>query len=332
MLQNTKDRMKEITDSLEQGIRDVFESGKYETYLKTMSRFHSYSMNNTMLIYMQKPDATLVAGYHGWQQKFNRNVLKGEKGIQILAPAPIRKTVTMDVFDEHMRPVLDPDGNQVRKTEQITIPAFKPVTVFDVSQTEGEPLPELVQTLNGSVENYDNFLQALHRVSQAPISFKELPSNLDGFFNLKDKTITIRDGMSEAQTVCAIVHEVTHSRLHDKKAENPEDRKDSRTMEVEAESVAFAVCANYGIETGENSFGYIASWSKDKELPELKKSLETITRTASELITDIERERSALEKERSHSMDATSITERLIACKTLSSGQDHYSPGKEACL
>lgn len=332
MPQNKTDRMKEITDSLEKGIRDVFESGKYETYLKTMSRFHSYSMNNTMLIYMQKPDATHVAGYHSWQQKFNRSVMKGEKGIQILAPAPIHKNVTMDVFDENMRPVLDPDGNQVRKTEMITIPAFKPVTVFDVSQTDGEPLPELAKTLTGDVEHYEDFLQALHRASKAPISFKELPSNLDGFFSLNDKTVTIREGMSEIQTICAIIHEVTHSRLHDKKADKPEDRKDNHTMEVEAESVAFAVCAYFGIETGENSFGYIASWSKDKELPELKKSLETISRTASELITDIDRERDALSKERTHSMDSVSITARLEGCRQQTAYQTQNEPRKEACL
>lgn len=306
MPQSTKDRIKEITNRLEEGIRDVFESGKYETYLRTMSRFHSYSMNNTILIYMQKPDATHVAGFHSWQQKFNRSVMKGQKGIQILAPAPYQKTVTMEVFDKNMRPVLDANGNQVQKTETFTIPAFKPVTVFDVSQTEGEPLPELAKTLNGEVDHYQDFLEALTRASASPIGFKELPSNLDGFFHLKEKTITIREGMSEQQTVCAIIHEITHSRLHDKSAEAPEERKDNRTMEVEAESVAFAVCAYYGIETGENSFGYIASWSKDKDLPELKKSLETISKTASGLISDIDAARSEIEKKRDGSdMDLT---------------------------
>ena len=332
MQKSTKERVKEITDDLEKGIREVFESGRYEKYLKTMSRFHGYSMNNTILIHLQKPDATLIAGFRAWQEKFHRNVVKGEKGIRILAPAPFRKTVTMDVYDAHHNPVMDVNGNQVQKEQEIVVPAFKPVTVFNVSQTDGEPLPVLAKTLTGDVEQYSVFLQALQRASAAPIAFEDLPSNLDGFFSLKDKTITIRADMSEVQTVCAIIHEVTHSRLHDNKDTPPEQRKDSRTMEVEAESVAYAVCAYYGIETGENSFGYIASWSKDKELPELKKSLETISRTASDLITDIDREWATLEKIQAHTMDAVSVTDRLEQFQQMTAAQNGAQPRKEACL
>ena len=333
MQKSTKERVKEITNDLEKGIREVFESGRYEAYLKTMSRFHGYSLNNTILIHLQKPNATLIAGYRAWQEKFHRNVMKGEKGIQILAPAPYKKTVTMDVYDSRHHPVMDADGNQVQRDQEIVVPAFKPVMVFDVSQTDGEPLPELAKTLVGDVNRYDEFLQALQRASAAPISFETLPSNLDGFFNLKDKTITIRSNMSEVQTVCAIIHEVTHSRLHDRKENTPpEERKDSRTMEVEAESVAYAVCAYYGIETGANSFGYIASWSKDKELPELKKSLETISRTASDLITDIDREWATLEKLQTHSMDSRSVSDRLEEAKAITDAQNRAVPRKEACL
>ncbi len=332
MQKSTKDRVKEITDDLEKGIREVFESGRYKQYLKTMSRFHGYSMNNTILIHLQKPDATLIAGFRAWQEKFHRNVMKGEKGIRILAPAPFKKTVTMDVYDAHHNPVMDVNGNQVQKEQEIVIPAFKPVTVFDVSQTDGEPLPALAKTLTGDVDQYGTFLQALERASAAPIAFETLPSNLDGFFSLKDKSITIRSGMSEVQTVCAIIHEVTHSRLHDNKDAPPEERKDSRTMEVEAESVAYAVCAYYGIETGENSFGYIASWSKDKELPELKKSLETISRTASDLITDIDREWDTLQKLQVTALDGASVSDRLEQCLRMTAAQNRAQHGKEACL
>lgn len=326
---NVQDRIKEITNKLEKGIREIFESGKYEKYLKTMSRFHSYSMNNTLLIYMQKPDATLIAGYRSWQEKFSRNVMKGEKGIQILAPCPYKKTVTLDVFDKNMRPVMDADGNQVQKTQEIMIPAFKPVTVFDVSQTDGEPLPVLAQTLTGEVKDYPLFLEALQKASGSVIRFEELPPGMDGFFSLKDKTITIRDDMSEVQTVCAMIHEITHSRLHDRDQFEAGVQKDSKTMEVEAESVAYAVCAYYGIETGSNSFGYIASWSKSKELPELKNSLEMITRASSELIRDIDQSREELVKLKDPVLIEGSIKERLISCKQLTEQQ---KPRREACL
>ena len=332
MQKSTKERVKEITDGLEKGIREVFESGRYEQYLQTMSRFHGYSLSNTILIHMQKPDATLLAGYRAWQDKFNRYVMKGEKGIRILAPAPYKKTVMIDLYDTQHNPVMDVNGNQLQREQQIVVPAFKPVTVFDVSQTDGEALPVLARTLIGDVEEYSQLLEALERASAAPITFQDLPSNLDGFFSLDDKSITIRSGMSEVQTVCAIIHEVTHSRLHDNQDAPLTERKDSRTMEVEAESVAYAVCAYYGIETGENSFGYIASWSKDKELHELKKSLETIIRTASDLITDIDREWLTLEKLRPRERDCSSVSDRLEQCRQMASAQNRMTPGKEACL
>ena len=328
-ISNMKERMKEITDDLEKGIREVFESGRYDAYLRTMSRFHGYSMNNTLLIYMQKPDATLIAGYRSWQEKFQRNVLKGEKGIRILAPCPVKRTVTKDVYDSNHQPVLDSDGKHLQRTEVITIPAFKPVTVFDISQTDGEPLPMLAQTLTGNVNDYPLFLEALQRASGSVIHFEKLPPGMDGFFSLKDKTITIRNDMSEVQTICAMIHEITHSRLHDRDQYETGMQKDSKTMEVEAESVAYAVCAYYGIETGSNSFGYIASWSKSKELPELKKSLETITSASSDLIKDIERSREELTKLKDPVLIEGSLKERLISCKQMTEQQ---KPRKEACL
>lgn len=326
---NIRDRIKEITDELEKGIREVFESGKYEKYLKTMSRFHSYSMNNTLLIYMQKPDATLIAGYRSWQEKFQRNVLKGEKGIRILAPCPVKRIITKDVYDSNHLPVLDAEGKHLQRLEEITIPAFKPVTVFDVSQTDGEPIPMLAQTLTGDVKDYPFFLEALQKASGSVIHFEKLPPGMDGFFNLKNKTITIRNDMSEIQTVCAMIHEITHSRLHDRSKIEKGAQKDSKTMEVEAESVAYAVCAYYGIETGSNSFGYIASWSKSKELPELKNSLETITRASSELIRDIDKSREELVKMKNPISLESSVEERLISCKQMTEQQN---PRKEACL
>ena len=292
-----------------------------------MSRFHGYSVNNTLLIHLQKPDATLVAGYRAWQEKFNRNVLKGEKGIRILAPAPVRKTVTRDVYDEQRNPVMDESGNQVRREQEIVIPAFRPVTVFDVSQTDGEPLPELARTLHGDVDGYGTFLEALERAAPVPVAFKDLPPSLDGYYDPRGRNIAIRSGMSERQTVCAVVHEMTHARLHS----DAETGKDARTMEVEAESVAYAVCAYYGVETGENSFGYIAGWSRDRELPELKKSLETIRSAASGLITDIGREWEALRETPDHIFDDRSVIDRLEQCRHMTEARDLRQPGKEAC-
>ena len=305
----TKERLKDITDSIEAGIKDLFQSDKYAQYLRTMSRFHRYSVNNTMLIYMQKPDATLVAGFNKWRDQFERNVKKGERGIKIIAPTPFKKKVEMEKLDPDTKmPLLDADGKAVIEEKEIKIPMYKPVTVFDVSQTDGKPLPLLAYDLAGNVRNFDVFMEALRRSSPVPIDFENMQS-MDGYFSETGQRIAIREGMSEVQTVSAAVHEIAHSKLHnhemekqtaaagDGAAETPKP-KDRRTEEVEAESISFAVCAYYGIATGENSFGYIATWSKDKELPELRACLETISKTASGLITDIDRHYAVIMKER----------------------------------
>ena len=400
--QTNKERLKDITDSIERGIEELFQSDKYAEYLRTMSRFHKYSVNNTMLIYMQKPDATLVAGFNKWRDQFERNVMKGEKGIKIIAPTPYKKKIEQEKRDPDTNlPMLDADGKVIIEEKEIKIPMFKPVTVFDVSQTDGKPLPQLASDLQGNVQNYEVFMEALRRSSPVPIDFKPIADNADGYFSLDKQKIAIREGMSEVQTVSAVVHEIAHSKLHNqKKIEEPKDaekyqeveifdvpglffngridpaaipegmyvydlrgsdddpgqpitvenhvtvnhagsvitakpldlgeegrltfteeeglnfvggeisayrffneqRKDRNTEEVEAESISFAVCAYYGIATGENSFGYIATWSKDKELKELRASLETINSTSSELITDIDRHYADIMKEREAEM------------------------------
>ena len=295
--QTNKERLKDITDSIERGIQDLFQSDKYAQYLRTMSRFHKYSVNNTMLIYMQKPDATLVAGFNKWRDQFERNVMKGEKGIKIIAPTPFKKKIEEQKLDPDTKlPMLDADGKVIMEEKEIKIPMFKPVTVFDVSQTQGKPLPQLASDLQGNVQNYEVFMEALRRASPVPIDFKPIRDGSDGFFSLDNQSITIREGMSEVQTVSAVVHEIAHSKLHNNVGD--EQQKDRNTEEVEAESISFAVCAYYGIATGENSFGYIAAWSKGKELKELRESLETINKTSSELITDIDRHYAQIMKER----------------------------------
>ena len=400
--QTNKERLKDITDSIERGIQDLFQSDKYAQYLRTMSRFHKYSVNNTMLIYMQKPDATLVAGFNKWRDQFERNVMKGEKGIKIIAPTPFKKKIEQEKRDPDTNlPMLDADGKVIIEEKEIKIPMFKPVTVFDVSQTDGKPLPQLASDLTGNVQNYEVFMEALRRSSPVPIEIIPIRDGSDGYFSLDDQKIAIREGMSEVQTVSAVVHEIGHAKLHNqKKIEEPKDAtkyqeveifdipalfsngrvtpadipegmycydlrgsdddpgmpvmvenhvvvnhagsiitakpldlgeegrlalteeeglnfvggeisayrffneqlKDRHTEEVEAESISFAVCAYYGIETGENSFGYIATWSKDKELKELRASLETINSTSSELITDIDRNYAEIMKEREAEM------------------------------
>ena len=307
--QTNKDRMREIVDSIENGIKELFESDKYRKYLATMSRFHRYSVNNTMLIYMQRPDATHVAGFNKWRDQFGRNVLKGEKGIRIIAPTPYKKKVEEIKTDpETNAPVLDADGKAIIEEKEIRIPMFKVVSVFDVSQTAGKPLPQLAADLSGNVQQYEVFMEALRRASPVPIEIKPVAHDTDGFFSIKAQSITIRAGMSEVQTVCAAVHEIAHAKLHDYEhmtelADDGETilvpgEKSRNTEEVEAESISYAVCQYYGIETGENSFGYIATWSKGKELKELRASLETINKTASELITDIDRHFAEICKER----------------------------------
>ena len=395
--QTNKERLKDITDSIERGIQDLFQSDKYAEYLRTMSRFHKYSVNNTMLIYMQKPDATLVAGFNKWRDQFERNVMKGEKGIKIIAPTPFKKKIEQEKRDPDTNlPMLDADGKVITEEKEIKIPMFKPVTVFDVSQTDGKPLPQLASDLSGNVQNYEVFMEALRRSAPVPIEILPIRDGSDGYFSLDKQKIAVREGMSEVQTVSAVVHEIAHSKLHNqKKIEEPKDapkyqeveifdvpalfsngrialadlpeglyrydlrgsdddpgmpvtveqnvavnhagaiitakpldlgedgcltltedeglnfvggeismqrffneqRKDRNTEEVEAESISFAVCAYYGIATGENSFGYIAAWSKDKELKELRASLETINKTSSELITDIDRNYAEIMKE-----------------------------------
>lgn len=400
--QTNKERLKDITDSIERGIQDLFQSDKYAEYLRTMSRFHKYSVNNTMLIYMQKPDATLVAGFNKWRDQFERNVMKGEKGIKIIAPTPFKKKIEQEKRDPDTNlPMLDADGKVITEEKEIKIPMFKPVTVFDVSQTDGKPLPQLASDLSGNVQNYEVFMEALRRSAPVPIEILPIRDGSDGYFSLDKQKIAIREGMSEVQTVSAVVHEIAHSKLHNqKKIEEPKDApkyqeveifdvpalfsdgrislddlpeglyrydlrgsdddpgmpvtveqnvtvnhagaiitakpldlgedgcltltedeglnfvggeisiqrffneqlKDRNTEEVEAESISFAVCAYYGIATGENSFGYIAAWSKDKELKELRASLETINKTSSELITDIDRNYAEIMKEREAEM------------------------------
>ena len=307
---SSKDRLKEITDSIEIGIKELFESDKYRKYLATMSRFHRYSVNNTMLIFMQRPDATHVAGFNKWRDQFGRNVMKGEKGIKIIAPTPFKKKIEEAKLDPDTRlPMLDADGNAIMEEKEIRIPMYKPVTVFDVAQTEGKPLPSLASDLSGNVQNFEVFLEALKRSAPVPVQLESMEAGMDGYFDPEHQRIAIRTGMSEVQTVCAAVHEIAHSKLHNyEKAQEqaaagdetakPVKKKDRNTEEVEAESISFAVCAYYGIETGENSFGYIAGWSQGKELPELRASLETINKTSSGLITDIDRHYAEICKER----------------------------------
>lgn len=353
-----RERLREITDGIEQGIKELFESEKYMRYLSVMSRFHRYSVNNTMLIYMQKPDATLVAGYNKWKDQFERHVKKGEHGITIIAPTPYKKKIEEQKLDPDTKaPILDKDGKIVTEEKEIEIPMFRPVKVFDVSQTDGKPLPELASSLSGNVPNYEAFMEALRRSAPVPITFEAMAVDTDGYFSADHQKIAIRQGMSEVQTVSATVHEIAHSKLHDPKKyemlpswkvvqeseggtkhdfkldfatekeaeqfasdmdwryvdenqfewrlaveEDPTAEKQAiknrHTEEVEAESISYAVCKYFGIETGENSFGYIASWSQGKELKELRASLETINKTSGTLISDIERHYKEICKER----------------------------------
>ena len=353
-----RERLREITEGIEQGIKELFESEKYMRYLSVMSRFHRYSVNNTMLIYMQKPDATLVAGYNKWKNQFERHVKRGEHGITIIAPTPYKKKIEEQKLDPDTKaPMLDKDGKVIMEEKEIEIPLFRPVKVFDVSQTDGKPLPELASSLSGNVQNYEVFMEALRRSAPVPIEFEPMAANMDGYFSSDQQRIALRPGMSEVQTVSAAIHEIAHSKLHDPKRAEPEPAwkvvmvsdggtrknysqgfateveaeqfaadadwryvdenqfewrleveedhsaeiqaaKDRRTEEVQAESISYAVCQYYGIETGDNSFGYIASWSQGKELKELRASLEVINKTASELITDIDRHYKEICKER----------------------------------
>ena len=311
-----RERLQEITAGIEQGIKELFESEKYIRYLSVMSKFHRYSVNNTMLIYMQKPEATLVAGFNKWKNQFERHVKKGEHGITIIAPTPYKKKIEEMKRDPDTHAlILDADGKAVMEEKEIEIPMFRPVKVFDVSQTDGKPLPELASSLSGTVPHYEAFLEAVRRSASVPIEFEAMAANTDGYFSPDRQRIAIREGMSEVQTVSATVHEVAHSKLHDRQkiqetsaaGDNASDQpkpKDRNTEEVEAESISYAVCQYFGIQTGENSFGYIASWSKDKDLKELRASLETINKTSCELINDIERNYKEICKERGIDLNA----------------------------
>ena len=309
--QPIKEQIKKLTDQIEAGIKALFQSGdleKYQAYLRTMSHFHHYSVNNQMLIFSQCPHATLVAGYQKWQNQFSRHVLRGEKGISILAPTPYKIKVEKEKLDPDTKlPLLDADGNTITEEKEIQIPMFRPVKVFDVSQTDGKPLPERVQSpvaeLTGNVEHYEAFMEALRRVSPVPIEMKPLSNDLDGFFSPSKQSITLRDGMSEVQTVCAAVHEIAHSKLHDYAKQPNSQPKDSNTEEIEAESIAYTVCAYFGIETSANSFGYVATWSKDKDLKAFKDSLDTIRKTSSELISGVEQQFKEICKERGISLE-----------------------------
>ncbi len=297
--QSNKERIKEITAGIEKGIMELFESDRYRNYLTTMSRFHKYSLNNVMLIHAQRPNATLVAGFSKWKNSFGRHVKKGEKGIQILAPTPYKIKVDKEKLDPDTKlPMLDDEGKPITEEKEVTIPMFKVVSVFDVSQTDGKPLPQISFSLTGDVAQYEVFMEALRRTSQVPITIEPMEPGMDGYFHLEKQAIFLREGMSQVQTVCAAIHEMAHSRLHnyEKMTELADDgetilvpgEKDRNTEEVEAESISYAVCQYFGIETADNSFGYIASWSQGKALKELRASLETINKTSSELISGIE--------------------------------------------
>lgn len=322
--QSSRDRLKDITASIEDGIKELFQSESYAQYLQTMSRFHHYSVNNQVLIHMQKPDATLVAGFNKWKNQFGRNVIKGEHGIKIIAPTPFKKKIEQEKLDPDTQlPMLDADGRIITEEKTIQIPMYKPVTVFDVSQTEGKPLPQLAHDLSGNVVNYDVFMEALRRSSPVPISIEVMGGGMDGYFDLEHQDIAIRKGMSEVQTVSAVIHEMAHALLHNRTKDTEEKTPElSRsTEEVQAESISYAVCAYYGIATGDNSFGYIASWSKDKSLPELRESLEVISKTADGLINDIDGHYAEILKEREAELIAA---EPAVAVERLYTVDDRY--------
>ena len=383
-----RERLQQITAGIEQGIKELFESEKYMRYLSVMSRFHRYSVNNTMLIYMQKPDATLVAGYNKWKNQFERHVKRGEHGITIIAPTPFKKKIEEQKLDPDTKaPMLDAEGKVIMEEREVEIPMFRPVKVFDVSQTDGKPLPELASSLSGNVQNYEAFMEALRRSAPVPLSVEPMAENMDGYFSPDRQRIAIREGMSEVQTVSAAVHEIAHSKLHDPKkyeaeptwkivmvsgggvkhdyrldfateaeaeqaaAENDwryvdenqfewrleveEDLtavkqavKNRNTEEVEAESISYAVCQYYGIQTADNSFGYIATWSQDKTLPELRASLETINKAAGELIADIDRHYKVICKERG--IDLTAQPEQAEPRQPAEKTPDAPTPSAEA--
>jgi len=297
------EKLKEITDRLEQGITELFDSERYKEYLRVMSKFHNYSFNNTLLIAMQKPDASLIAGFTAWKNQFQRNVKKGEKGIKIIAPSPFKiKQETEKIDPQTQKPVIGRDGKPVTEEKEITIPAYKVVSVFDVSQTEGKELPDIaVDALTGDVEQYSDFFTALEKTSPVPIGFEKIEGGAHGYYHLEDKRIALDEGMSELQTLKTAIHEIAHAKLHDIDLNAPKDeqqpRVDRRTREVEAESVAYTVCQHYGLDTSDYSFGYVAGWSSGRELAELKSSLETIRSAAADIINSIDGHIAELQKQ-----------------------------------
>ena len=305
------EKLKEITDRLEQGIRELFDSERYKEYLRVMSKFHNYSFNNTLLIAMQKPDASLIAGFNAWKNNFKRNVMKGEKGIKILAPSPFKIKQEMEKIDPAtQKPVIGADGKPVTEEKEITIPAFKVVSVFDVSQTEGKEIPNLaVDMLTGDVERFKDVFAALEKTSPVPIGFEKIEGGAHGYYHLEEKRIAIDEGMSELQTLKTAIHEIAHAKLHDIDLNAPvteqADRPDRRTREVQAESVAYAVCQHYGLDTSDYSFGYVAGWSSGRELDELKSSLETIRSAAAEIINSIDGYLKDLQQEQETEQTAT---------------------------
>lgn len=284
-----KAEMEEITSKLEKGVKDIFDGANYQQYLNFCAKLPRYSVNNQILIMMQKPDATMCQSFTNWKE-VNRHVRKGEKGIRILAPAPYKMQKEQEKVDASGKTVLDKDGEPVKETVEVTINAFKPVSTFDVSQTEGEPIPTPgVDELTGSVEGYETLLAAIKDVVPVPISFEQIDSGAKGFYHLEENRIVVQEGMSEAQTVKTLLHEASHQALHSKEAmDSAGEKKSKNQKETEAESVAYVVCQHYGIDTSDYSFPYVATWSADKEVPELKASLDTIRRTASELIVKID--------------------------------------------
>ena len=301
---NQFDRVKEITNQLEEGIANLFESDAFKQYLTTLSKFHNYSLNNTLLIAMQKPDATLVAGYTAWQKQFGRQVQKGEKAIKILAPAPYKKKVNVEKQDPNTGEVLrNPDGTAQTEIQEVMQPAFKIVNVFDISSTEGKELPTIgVDELLGDVKQYENFMNALKAFCPVPIAFEQIDSGAKGYYHQTEQRIALQEGMSEVQTVKTLIHEMAHQKLHavDPTTKEPIGENGNQTRhakEVEAESVAFTVCQHFGIDTSDYSFAYVAGWSHGKETPELKASLNTIRQAASEMITTIEENMQELSKD-----------------------------------
>lgn len=316
-----KQRVQELTDKLEQGLQDLFNSDSYRNYLSTMSKFHNYSFNNTLLIAMQKPDATLVAGYKAWQKNFERHVNKGEKAIRILAPAPYKIKEERDKIDPVTQELLlDKDGNPQKEEVEITIPAFRAVSVFDVAQTDGKPIPELAaKELLSDVEGYQDMIRAVEAISPVPIELEEIAGDSKGYYDREAKRIAVQENMSESQTLKTMIHEVAHSKLHSKEVEQDEQmRKDRNTKEVEAESIAYTVCQHFGVDTSDYSFGYIAGWSSGRDTKELRASVDTIRRTASELITGIEEQLQELQRNREVSQEQTKESILLIQNTDLS--------------